>query len=62
MTYMIQAAALRMATMDGKKQRFLDDKAGPLPEDDGCYEGYLAEAREIIAAAIRSREANPPSS
>jgi len=49
---MIEAAALRWATMDRKRDRFLDDKAGKLGDLDGCYEGYMAEAKEILTAAL----------
>jgi len=47
-----EAAALKWATMDGKKDRFLDDKAGKLGDMDGTYEGYMYEAGAILQAAL----------
>jgi len=47
-----EAAALKWATMDGKKDRFLDDKAGKLGDMDGTYEGYMYEAGEVLQAAL----------
>lgn len=50
---MIEAAALRWATMDGKKDLFLADKDEPdQDKSTGHYDGYMAEAHEVLKSAI----------
>lgn len=44
----IEALAEAWASIDGKLERFRDDKAGKLDELDGTFEGYMTEAKEMI--------------
>lgn len=45
---MTEAVAEAWASIDGKLERFRDDKAGKLGDMDGTYQGYMAEASELL--------------
>lgn len=45
----VEALADSWASIDGKLDQFRDCKASPMLEEDlGSYEGYMAEAQEMI--------------
>ncbi|MFA5489834.1 MAG: hypothetical protein WC284_11545 [Candidimonas sp.] len=43
----IEALAESWASIEGKLERFRDDKNGILPENDGTYDGFMLESAEL---------------
>ncbi len=50
---MVEAVAESWASIDGKLERFREDKTGSLGQMDGCYDGYMIEAKELLVRAER---------